>query len=118
MIYVLEKQSKCSINYRLTPPPHPLIYNLLIDCKKKNTCIQINHLFLFQGGLKAVVWTDTLQTILMMAGVVCVLVIGTVKLGGPSVVFERNLQTGRLDFLKYAVKSIYYVFIGVLFTVN
>ncbi|XP_054261819.1 sodium-coupled monocarboxylate transporter 1-like isoform X3 [Macrosteles quadrilineatus] len=51
------------------------------------------------GGLKAVVWTDTLQTILMLAGVVVVLVMGTWHLGGPGVVWERNRLSGRLEFL-------------------
>ncbi|XP_046666668.1 sodium-coupled monocarboxylate transporter 1-like [Homalodisca vitripennis] len=58
------------------------------------------------GGLKAVVWTDTLQTILMLLGVVVVLVMGTIRVGGPGVVWERNDFSGRLEFLKYAVNTL------------
>lgn len=50
------------------------------------------------GGLKAVVWTDTLQTMLMLAGVIWVLVLGTIKLGGPRNVLQLNEESGRLEF--------------------
>lgn len=56
-----------------------------------------------QGGLKAVVWTDTLQIMLMLAGVTWVLVLGTIKLGGPGNVLELNNKSGRLEFFKYVV---------------
>lgn len=52
------------------------------------------------GGLKAVVWTDTLQFMLMIGGVVCVTVLGLMETGG----FENVLNTaeagGRLKFFK------------------
>ncbi|XP_073954170.1 sodium-coupled monocarboxylate transporter 1-like [Choristoneura fumiferana] len=50
------------------------------------------------GGLKAVVWTDTLQTVLMYFGVIFVLVYGTWRLGGVSNVFAINSEGDRLDF--------------------
>ncbi|KAK3908024.1 Sodium-coupled monocarboxylate transporter 2 [Frankliniella fusca] len=50
------------------------------------------------GGLRAVVWTDTLQTILMVLGVLTVLVLGTVSVGGVGVVFGRAAATDRLEF--------------------
>ncbi|KAJ9585535.1 hypothetical protein L9F63_002652, partial [Diploptera punctata] len=50
------------------------------------------------GGLKAVVWTDTLQTFLMFGGVIIVMVLGTMKVGGPGVVWERSKQSDRLEF--------------------
>jgi Na+/proline symporter len=53
-----------------------------------------------QGGLKAVVWTDALQTFLMFGGVIIVMILGTVNVGGPGVVWERNHQSGRLEFFK------------------
>ncbi|GLH02838.1 Uncharacterized protein GBIM_08801 [Gryllus bimaculatus] len=53
------------------------------------------------GGLKAVVWTDTLQTILMTGGVVLVLILGTIFVGGPQVVLERSMESGRLEFLNF-----------------
>ncbi|XP_045509545.1 sodium-coupled monocarboxylate transporter 1-like isoform X2 [Colias croceus] len=50
------------------------------------------------GGIKAVVWTDTLQTILMYFGVIFVLVYGTCRLGGINEVFRINQEGDRLDF--------------------
>lgn len=50
------------------------------------------------GGLKAVVWTDTLQTILMTGGVMFVMILGTIYVGGPGVVLEKSSESGRLEF--------------------
>ncbi|XP_012265527.1 sodium-coupled monocarboxylate transporter 1-like [Athalia rosae] len=49
------------------------------------------------GGLKAVVWTDVIQTIVMLGAMLLVIIKGTVDLGGPSVVIHRNLESGRLE---------------------
>ncbi|XP_034256929.1 sodium-coupled monocarboxylate transporter 1-like isoform X2 [Thrips palmi] len=49
------------------------------------------------GGLRAVVWTDTLQTALMVLGVLAVLILGTVSVGGVGVVFRRAAATDRLE---------------------
>ncbi|XP_026316074.1 sodium-coupled monocarboxylate transporter 1-like isoform X2 [Hyposmocoma kahamanoa] len=50
------------------------------------------------GGLKAVVWTDTLQTVLMYFGVVFVLAYGTWRLGGIGNVININKEGDRLEF--------------------
>ncbi|XP_028033040.1 sodium-coupled monocarboxylate transporter 1-like isoform X1 [Bombyx mandarina] len=50
------------------------------------------------GGIKAVVWTDTLQTVLMYFGVVFVLVYGTWRLGGIGNVIDLNKKGDRLEF--------------------
>lgn len=50
--------------------------------------------------MKAVVWTDTLQTILMMFALIIVLVVGLSKVGGFSIVYERAAASNRLEFLK------------------
>ncbi|XP_026465208.1 LOW QUALITY PROTEIN: sodium-coupled monocarboxylate transporter 1-like [Ctenocephalides felis] len=50
------------------------------------------------GGLKAVVWTDTIQTAVMFGGVLAVMFLGTIAVGGPSVVWERSSASGRLEF--------------------
>ena len=54
----------------------------------------------FQGGMKAVVWTDTLQMILMVMGVVVVAVMGTYDVGGVKNVIDKNKQGERIDFFK------------------
>lgn len=46
------------------------------------------------------VWTDTIQTIVMVAGSLIVIVVGTINVGGLSVVWERAQQSGRIEFFK------------------
>jgi sodium-coupled monocarboxylate transporter 8/12 len=53
-----------------------------------------------QGGLKAVVWTDAIQTIVMFGGVIAVAVLGTLKVGSVSEVWKRNVDSGRIEFFK------------------
>ncbi|XP_059477403.1 sodium-coupled monocarboxylate transporter 1-like [Neocloeon triangulifer] len=53
------------------------------------------------GGLKAVVWTDTLQTIIMFFGIIIVMILGTAYVGGFGVVFNRNAQSDRLEFFNF-----------------
>ncbi|XP_043249568.1 sodium-coupled monocarboxylate transporter 1-like isoform X3 [Colletes gigas] len=50
------------------------------------------------GGLKAVVWTDAIQTIVMFGGVMVVATLGTMRIGGIERVWERNRDTGRIEF--------------------
>ncbi|CAH1407495.1 unnamed protein product [Nezara viridula] len=50
------------------------------------------------GGLKAVVWTDTVQVMMMLAAIGIVMVIGVLNVGGLSEVLKRNLESGRIEF--------------------
>ncbi|XP_076239427.1 sodium-coupled monocarboxylate transporter 1 [Calliopsis andreniformis] len=50
------------------------------------------------GGLKAVVWTDAIQTIVMFGGVIVVAILGTNRVGGVDRVWRRNYDTGRIEF--------------------
>ncbi|CAB3374350.1 Hypothetical predicted protein [Cloeon dipterum] len=50
------------------------------------------------GGLKAVVWTDTVQSFAMILGVVAVTVLGTMDVGGVGVVLDRAAASNRLEF--------------------
>ncbi|CAL1679277.1 unnamed protein product [Lasius platythorax] len=50
------------------------------------------------GGLKAVVWTDFIQTFLMFGSMLLIIIKGTVDVGGFSLVIRRNLESGRLEF--------------------
>lgn len=55
---------------------------------------------MFQGGLKAVVWTDTFQILIMLLGIIIVLIIGISKIGGFHIIFERAATSDRLEFFK------------------
>lgn len=56
--------------------------------------------FCTQGGLKAVVWTDVVQTFAMFGALILVAVKGTMALGGPLVVYEAARDSGRLEWPK------------------
>lgn len=49
------------------------------------------------GGIKAVVWTDVIQMILMYGTLILIVVKGTMSVGGLSVVIERNYKSGRFE---------------------
>nr|XP_021207738.1 sodium-coupled monocarboxylate transporter 1 isoform X3 [Bombyx mori] len=50
------------------------------------------------GGLKAVVWTDVLQTIVMVSAMILVIFKSTIIVGGINEVLRRNWSTDRLAF--------------------
>ena len=52
------------------------------------------------GGIKAVLWTDVFQSVLMFAGMICVAAKGVVEVGGIDVVYQRALEGNRLQFWK------------------
>ena len=54
----------------------------------------------FQGGLRAVVWTDTFQTVVVVGGLVGIIVVGCNHLGGLDKVWELAEAGGRINFWK------------------
>ncbi|XP_013138880.1 PREDICTED: putative sodium-dependent multivitamin transporter isoform X2 [Papilio polytes] len=55
------------------------------------------------GGMKAVVFTDLLQSLLMLAAVVSVVVFTSLELGGFLQIFKIANEGGRLDFSNFSV---------------
>ncbi|KAJ3656756.1 hypothetical protein Zmor_015805 [Zophobas morio] len=53
------------------------------------------------GGLKAVVWTDTVQTVMMFAALIAVVFMGIDSVGGLSEVWRRNEAGDRLEFFNF-----------------
>ncbi|XP_055608321.1 sodium-coupled monocarboxylate transporter 2-like [Uranotaenia lowii] len=49
------------------------------------------------GGIKAVVWTDVIQTLVMVGALVLMVVKGTSDIGGLGVLIERNSASGRIE---------------------
>ncbi|XP_055705827.1 sodium-coupled monocarboxylate transporter 1 isoform X1 [Phlebotomus papatasi] len=49
------------------------------------------------GGLKAVVWTDVVQVILMFAALILVAIKGTFHVNGPEIVLKSALETNRIE---------------------
>ncbi|XP_017774332.1 PREDICTED: sodium-coupled monocarboxylate transporter 1-like [Nicrophorus vespilloides] len=49
------------------------------------------------GGLKAVVWTDVVQTLIMVGAMILVIVKGTIDVGGFENVWKRNWNSDRIE---------------------
>jgi len=47
------------------------------------------------------VWTDVFQSVIMLAGLVTVAVVGSVEVGGVTKVWEINQNYGRINFFEY-----------------
>lgn len=47
--------------------------------------------------MKAVLWTDTIQLLIIIAGVLTVLIAGVIREGGPAEVYRINDLSGRMD---------------------
>ena len=56
---------------------------------------------ILQGGLRAVVWTDTFQTFIVIAGLIAITVRGSLDLGGLDKVWQIADQGGRIFFIEY-----------------
>lgn len=64
-----------------------------------------------QGGLKAVVWTDVIQTFSMFGALILVAVKGSYDIGGAGVVFENAWKTNRIEAPMYgAIITVYFAF--------
>ncbi|XP_067633271.1 sodium-coupled monocarboxylate transporter 1 [Eurosta solidaginis] len=69
------------------------------------------------GGLKAVIWTDVVQSFIMYGSIITICIKGTLDLGGFAVVWERNKESGRLNTPDWTWDptvrlSIFAVFVG------
>ncbi|KAK3091104.1 hypothetical protein FSP39_017149 [Pinctada imbricata] len=53
------------------------------------------------GGMKAVLWTDSFQVGLMMAGLLAVLIKGSIEVGGFSKAWDIAYKSGRINFVDF-----------------
>ncbi|XP_013380728.1 sodium-coupled monocarboxylate transporter 1-like [Lingula anatina] len=53
------------------------------------------------GGMKAVMWTDTFQVFMMVAGMLAVVIQGSLELGGFRNAWEINIKGDRINFLDF-----------------
>uniref|UniRef100_T1IET1 Uncharacterized protein n=1 Tax=Rhodnius prolixus TaxID=13249 RepID=T1IET1_RHOPR len=86
----------------------PIIYNL-------------NASSMFEGGLKAVAWSDALQSIFIAAAMITVLILGIVRAGGISNIMATAGNGERLEFFNFDVdptrrNTFWTVVIGMTFT--
>lgn len=52
------------------------------------------------GGIRAVVWTDTIQFLSMVGGMIMVIIIGLKAIGGVGEMYEINKEGGRIIWFK------------------
>ncbi|XP_045447639.1 sodium-coupled monocarboxylate transporter 1-like [Melitaea cinxia] len=69
------------------------------------------------GGLQAVVWTDVIQITSMVGAMALVAIKGTIDVGGFGTVWQRNMESGRIeapnwDFLPTARHTIWNLIFG------
>lgn len=50
--------------------------------------------------MKAVLWVDTFQSLVMLLGLVCMLVVGVLEAGGLVHVFQSAAEHGRVNLLQ------------------
>ena len=53
---------------------------------------------LLQGGMKAVLWTDTFQSVMMIVGLMATLIQGSIEIGGFSKAWEVAFNNERVRF--------------------
>lgn len=66
----------------------------------ENPKIKARHL---QGGLKAVVWADVLQAIVMAAGMIAIVVQGAINVGGFVNIFTINAENERMHLFNFNI---------------
>jgi Na+/proline symporter len=54
-----------------------------------------------QGGLKAVVWTDAIQSVFTIMSIVAVIVLGFIQVGGFSNAIKANIEGDRIELFRY-----------------
>jgi Na+/proline symporter len=55
----------------------------------------------FQGGIKAVIWTDFLQGVVMVVASLVVIVLGLIHVGGFIPVWEKSNEGQRIKIFEY-----------------
>ncbi|XP_068136034.1 sodium-dependent multivitamin transporter isoform X2 [Hyperolius riggenbachi] len=53
------------------------------------------------GGLKAVIWTDVIQTLVMFAGQLAVIIVGTAKVGGIQNVWQIAVDSNKISGVNF-----------------
>ncbi|XP_048750733.2 sodium-coupled monocarboxylate transporter 1-like [Ostrea edulis] len=61
----------------------------------------VSTFYTFLGGMKAVVWTDVFQSIIMVAGLLAIVIQGTLSVGGIDTVWRINDEWKRIEFFDF-----------------
>jgi Na+/proline symporter len=69
----------------------------------------MSRFFIQQGGIKAVVWTDTIQIILIYGSITMLLIKGVSDVGGLGIVWDRNYNSSRIELFKYNTSQMFQI---------
>ena len=58
------------------------------------------YFFKFSFDVSAVIWTDTFQVFVMFAGLLTIIIKGSIQVGGIDVVWARAVEGERIDFFE------------------
>ncbi|XP_078329162.1 sodium-coupled monocarboxylate transporter 1-like [Crassostrea virginica] len=61
----------------------------------------VSTFYTFLGGMKAVVWTDVFQALIMVAGLLAIVIQGTISVGGIEKVWRINDEWQRIEFFDF-----------------
>ncbi|XP_062612874.1 sodium-coupled monocarboxylate transporter 1-like [Saccostrea cucullata] len=61
----------------------------------------VSTFYTFLGGMKAVIWTDVFQSVIMVAGLLAVVIQGTISVGGIDTVWRINDEWQRIEFFDF-----------------
>jgi len=62
-------------------------------------CIVSATIYTCLGGMKAVIWTDVFQSVIIFVGLLVVVILGLIEVGGFSEMWRLNQEWGRIEFL-------------------
>lgn len=85
---ILKSQKLIFLNFLVTGVDLDVIVLIVSFITISYTCI---------GGLRAVIWTDVVQVLFMVGSMIVVAIYVTSCVGGIGVVFERNLNSIRIE---------------------
>lgn len=85
----------------MAPSPSPDLSPLALSYRPQTDpylTLYFHHIL--QGGMKAVIWTDVFQVVVMLAGFWAVLARGTMLVGRPRQVFELAQNHSRINLME------------------
>ena len=80
----------------------------MLVCKYIGMTVVSLSFYFFQGGMKAVIWTDVFMFVVIEATIILVLTMGSIEAGGISRVWQINKDAGRLDVLRFFYFFLYF----------
>ncbi|CAF5055608.1 unnamed protein product [Rotaria sp. Silwood1] len=57
------------------------------------------------GGMKAVIWTDVLQAVVILVGLLATIIQGFIAVGGIELTFSKASKGGRIQFDRYCIEE-------------